>query len=138
MIELHRDGFDFTEKGTFGGVRVKGKKHKVVGEVPIETGVPEPGVKSPLDRHTMEKQMVAETIISYGFDSWFDDEPKTEESDSLFEDYDTGAIDDLFAEPEPPADKPKPKKTKRAATADAFDDWFDQEPEKAAEDELDF
>ena len=74
-----------------------GKKRKVVGEVPFETGVPEPKVKSPLDRHTMEKQMVAETIISYGFDSWFDDEPaKTDESDSLFEDYDTGAIDDLF------------------------------------------
>ena len=87
--------------------------------------------------------MVAETIISYGFDSWFDDEPdKADEGetiggDSLFEDYDTGVIDDLFAEPAPPADKPKPKKTKRAATADAFDDWFDQEPEKAAEDEWD-
>ncbi len=86
-------------------------------------------VKSPPDRHTMEQQMVAETVISYGFDSWFDEPEKTDESDSLFDDYDTGAIYDLFAEPAPPAAKPEPKKTKRAAAADIFDDWFDQEPE---------
>ncbi len=138
-IELHRDGFNFTDTDAPEGVRDAGKKRKDVGEVPFETGVPEPKVKSPLDRHTMEKQMVAETVISYGFDSWFDDEPaKTDESDSLFEDYDTGAIDDLFAEPAPPAVKPEPKKTKRAAAADIFDDWFDQEPKKAAHDEWDF
>ena len=71
-----------------------GKKGNVVGEVPFESGVPEPKVKSPLDRHTIEKQMVAETIISHGFDSWFDEPEKTEESDGLFESYDTGAIDD--------------------------------------------
>ncbi len=59
-------------------------------------------------------------------------------SDSLFDDYNTGAIDDLFAEPAPPAAKPEPKKTKRAAAADIFDDWFDQEPEKSALDEWDF
>ena len=106
--------------------------------MPFETGVPEPKVKSPLDRHTMEKQMVAETIISYGFDSWFDEPAKTEESDSLFEDYDTGAIDDLFAEPEAPAAKPEPKKTKRAAAAELFDDWFDKEPTKTADDPWDF
>jgi len=33
--------------------------------------------------------------------------------------------------------KLEPKK-KRAAAADIFDDWFDQEPEKAADDEWDF
>ncbi len=69
LIELHRDGFNFTDTGAPEGVRDVGKKHKVVGEVPFETGVPEPKVKSPLDRHTIEKQMVAETVISYGFDS---------------------------------------------------------------------
>ena len=138
LIELHRDGFDFTESGTPEGVREVGTKRKVVGGVPFETGVPEPGIKSPLDRHTMEKQMVAETIISYGFDSWFDEPEKTDESDSLFEDFDTGALDDLFAEPAPPAAKPQPKKTKRAAAADVFDDWFDEEPVKADEEDWPF
>ncbi len=89
LIELHRDGFDFTEEGTPEGVRTVGKKRKVVGEVPFETGVPEPKVKSPLDRHTMEKEMVAVTIISYSFDSWFDEPARTEDSDSLFASYDT-------------------------------------------------
>jgi len=124
--------------GTPEGVREKSKKHKVVGEVPFETGVPEPSIKSPLDRHTMEKRMVAETIISYRFDSWFDEPEKTDESDSMFDDYDTSAIDDLFAGPAPPAAKPEPKKTKRAAATELFDDWFDQEPEKVADDEWDF
>jgi len=85
--------------------------------------------------------MVAETIISNGFDSWFDEPATTDEvneSDSLFNDYDTGAIDDLFAEPAPPAAKPEPKKTKRAAAAKVFDDWFDEEPAKAAEDDWPF
>jgi len=126
------------DTGAPEGVRDVGKKHKVVGEVPFETGVPEPKVKSPLDRHTMEKQMVAETIISYGFDSWFDEPEKTDESDSLFDDFDSSAIDDLFASPKPVAVKPEPKKTKRAAAADIFDDWFDQEPEKSAVDEWNF
>ncbi len=48
MMELQRDGFDFTDTGSPSGVRDVGKKRKVVGKVPFETGIPEPGIKSPL------------------------------------------------------------------------------------------
>ncbi len=33
---------------------------------------------------------------------------------------------------------PELKKTRRAAAAELFDDWFDQEPEKVSDDEWDF
>ncbi len=127
VVNQQEDGFDFTDTGAPEGVRGVGKMREGVVEVHFKTGVPEPRIKSPLDRHTLEKQMVAETVVAYGCDFWFDEPERTDESDNLFVDYDPSVIDDLFASPEP-AVKPEPSKTKGAAAADIFDDCFDQKP----------
>ncbi len=135
-MELSRDGFTFTETGSPNGVREVAKKHNVVGTVPFETGTSEPGVKSPLDRHTTGKQLVAETVFSYGFDDLFA-EPEKDEPDLKLE------WDDFFGgEPEKTvAKKIEAKvttKSKRAAIADTFDSLFTDDPEPAVADEWDF
>ncbi len=108
LVELARHGFTWGEDGNPETLHPEPgepesremsasqpdvtNKHTFVGEVPFETGVPEPTVKSPLDRHSMENQMVAETMISYGLDlpapetivrKPSDQEPPSDEKDEL-------------------------------------------------------
>ncbi len=84
LVELARHGFSWGEDGKPQmpqaepsvpesrkmSVDQQGvtNKHVLVGQIPFETGVPEPGMRSPLDRHSMEKQLGGETMIFYGLD----------------------------------------------------------------------
>jgi hypothetical protein len=133
LIALYRDGFTFTDTGTPEQVHQVSKKHAVVGHVPFETGVPGPGVKSPLDRMPIEKQMVAETIISHGFEDFFDEEAGDDKDWGDFFEVDS-------TDQQKPAEKAvavaekfmgkvatKPK-SKRAVFADVLDDLFGDEP----------
>ncbi len=146
--------FPFTGGSEPDAAREVGRKHKVVCTAPFETGVPEPGIKSRLDRDATARQLVAETIVAYGFDELFtepeDDELKIAE------------WEDLFGPPEPElhtvelgnggkvaftataeqaakvAIQFKGKattKSRRAAIANTFDDLFADDQQRAVADD---